>query len=162
MSPSTLLWYFAYGSNLDRETFLKRRSMAPIAHKLCRLDGYRLCFDLPIGPGERGVANVQPDVDRHVWGVAFQLNDESCARLDRSEGVDFGAYRRHTVTVTDAAGAALQAFTYRSEHSDPARKPSERYIGLILRGAREHALPQSYIRYLEDLPTAVDERLNVG
>ena len=41
------------------------------------------------------------------------------------------------------------------------RKPSARYLGLLLEGAREHALPQDYLRRLEGLELAVDERLTV-
>src|SRR5262249_34573040 len=55
------LWYFAYGSNLCRATFIERRRMSPLEIRRARLDGYRLTFDLPVGPGERGVANLVAD-----------------------------------------------------------------------------------------------------
>ena len=48
------LWYFGYGSNTERETFLGRRRMRPIEVLAGRLDDFELRFDLPIGKGERG------------------------------------------------------------------------------------------------------------
>ena len=59
-APDPTLWYFAYGSNLDPGTFLGRRRMRPLDTRVGRLDGFELRFDLPVGPGERGVANVAP------------------------------------------------------------------------------------------------------
>jgi hypothetical protein len=42
------------------------------------------------------------------------------------------------------------------------RKPSRRYLRLLLDGAREHGLPEEWIRHLEGLELAVDERLGSG
>ena len=44
-------WYFAYGSNMARGTFIERRGMQPLGVRRAYLDDHRLCFDLPIGPG---------------------------------------------------------------------------------------------------------------
>lgn len=153
-----VLWYFAYGSNLDPRTFLGRRRMRPLEARVARLDGWALCFDLPVGPGERGVANVRRRADAHVWGVAYHLEREQAAFLDRTEGVPQGAYRRQAVELRDAAGAAVAAFTYASESGRPDRKPSRRYLGLLLAGARHHRLPEDYVAWLRSLPLAVDER----
>jgi len=158
MTDDSPVWYFAYGSNLDRVTFIEQRRMNPLQQRVCRLAGYRITFDLPVGPGERGVANLQPADGESVWGVAFQLSQDDGRRLDQSEGVDFGADDRHAVRPVDRSGQAVEAFTYVSRHSAPGRKPSPRYIGLILRGARENQLPIEYVRELEALELAVDER----
>jgi cation transport regulator ChaC len=156
MDPT--LWYFAYGSNLERATFLGRRRMQPLASAIGVLHDYELCFDLPVGPGERGVANVAPRSGEHVWGALYQLAHADAARLDLSEGVDKGVYRRLQVEVVTPASLRVAAFTYRSELSRPERKPSRRYLGLLLAGAREHALPPEWIERLRAWPVAVDER----
>ncbi len=153
------LWYFAYGSNLCRATFVERRGMSPLESRRGRLDGYRLTFDLPVGPGERGVANLLADPTAATWGALYLLEPRACEHLDRTEGVHAGYYRRLDVRVTTDDGTRLPAFAYHSATTVAGRKPSPRYLGLLLDGAREHALPEDWIRHLEALELAVDERL---
>lgn len=151
-------WYFAYGSNMGRATFVERRGMQPLATRRARLDGYRLCFDLPIGPGERGVANLIRDDAATTWGVAYLLDDGACAFLDRTEGLDRGFYKRLAIEIVVDDGARLAAFAYQGDVRRPERKPSARYLGLLLAGAREQSLPHAYVAWLESFPLAVDER----
>jgi hypothetical protein len=152
------LWYFAYGSNLDRGTFLGRRRMEPLATAIGVLHDFELRFDLPVGPGERGVANVAPRSGAHVWGALYQLTHADAGRLDATEGVGRGVYRRLAVEVVTPAGERVAAYTYRSEFSRPERKPSRRYLGRLLTGARELGLPEVWIARLRAWPLAVDER----
>ena len=156
MDPT--LWYFAYGSNLDPGTFRGRRGMQPLATRIGVLHDFELRFDLPVGPGERGVANVAPRPGDQVWGALYQLAHVDAERLDRTEGVHQGVYRRLTIVVRTPDDEQIGAFTYRSEISRPERKPSRRYLDLLLAGARELGLPEEYIERLRSLPLAVDER----
>jgi len=153
------LWYFAYGSNLDPDTFLTRRGMRPVDVRIARLAGHRLVFDLPVGPGERACANLRVEPGALVHGVAYHLTADDADRLDRTEGVHVGYYRRLSVVLEVDGGVRGPAFTYDSPHGTAGRKPSERYLGLILRGARHHGLPVDWIGWLDSLERAVDERL---
>jgi cation transport regulator ChaC len=155
---SGTLWYFAYGSNLDPATFLGRRRMQPVDTRVARLDGFELRFDLPVGPGERGVANVCLLEGAHIWGAAYRLTLADALRLDQTEGVHHGAYARLDVRVSDVRGETLGAFTYQSSRGREGRKPSRRYLGLLLAGARHHGLPDEYMARLRALPLAIDER----
>ena len=155
---SDLLWYFAYGSNLDAETFLGRRGMRPLETRVAALADFELRFDLPVGPGERAVANVGPRPGEVVWGAAYQLPAADADRLDRTEGVHRGFYQRLPVELRAFEGDRLPAFTYASARGVAGRKPSRRYLGLILAGARRHGLPAEWIARLRALPLAVDER----
>ena len=152
-------WYFAYGSNMSPAIFLERRAMRPLATRRASLDGHRLCFNLPVGPGERGVANLELCGDARVWGVLYRLTPEQFDRLDRTEGVHRGFYRRTATEVIADDGERIGAFTYLSRLSTAGRKPSARYVGLLLEGARHHGLPDEYLRILEAFELAVDERL---
>jgi cation transport regulator ChaC len=157
------LWYFAYGSNLAPATFVERRGISPLERHVAWLDDLALCFDLPVGPGERGVANLASAPGTRTWGVAYRVTLDDAARLDHTEGVDRGYYDRLAVTAQRPAPAPpLAAFTYHSRHRVAGRKPSARYLGIILDGARHHALPGEWIAYLESLELAVDERLGAG
>jgi len=153
------LWYFAYGSNLCRAILVERRGLRPLESRRARLDGHRLAFDLPVGPGERGVANLVVDPAAATWGVCYLLDASACEHLDRTEGVHRGYYRRLQVSVVTDDGTSLAAFAYQGNVSVAGRKPSQRYLGLLLDGAREHGLPEEWIRHLEGLELAVDERL---
>ena len=157
-AAESTLWYFAYGSNLDAGTFLGRRRMRPLDTRVGVLEHFELRFDLSVGPGERGVANVAPREGDEVWGALYLLTHGEAERLDQTEGVQFGAYRRLDVEVREMSGARIGAFTYHSTRGVVGRKPSRRYLGLLLAGARQHGLPAKYIEWLRSLPLAVDER----
>jgi gliotoxin/aspirochlorine biosynthesis gamma-glutamylcyclotransferase len=155
-------WYFAYGSNMGRATFIERRGMRPLAMRRAYLDGHRLCFDLPVGPGERGVANLVVEDGARTWGAIYLLSDDACAFLDRTEGAHRGFYRRIPIEAVADDGERVAAFAYQGERRDPRRKPSARYLGLLVAGARELALPDEYVAWLEAFPLAVDERIADG
>ena len=150
-------WYFAYGSNMQSATLSGRRLIEPAARRIGRLPGYGLRFDIPIGDGERGVANLVVEETSHVWGVLFLLHPEQHVHLDRTEGVGMGLYRRVRVEV-EADGEVVVAETLVSELRDPTRRPSHRYRSLLIEGAREHGLPAEYLAVLESWPLAWDER----
>jgi len=152
------LWYFAYGSNLHDAIFRERRGICAREVRRGRLDGFRLRFNLPVGPGERGVANVEPAAGTWIFGALYLLTPSDCERLDRSEGVHVGAYRRIAVDVRLDDGGTCAAFTYCSDRTHDARKPSARYLGLVVEGARQRGLPPEYVRWLEGLELAFDER----
>jgi cation transport regulator ChaC len=155
--PDEPIWYFAYGSNMCRAIFLDRRNMRPLQTLWGWLPDYEMCFNIPVGPGERAVANVEPRPGGRTCGVLYALTQTDFDRLDRTEGVHVGLYRRIPVEV--AVGAqSVAAFTYHSSLTQAGRKPSPRYMGLLLDGARQHALPLEYIHYLESIELARDER----
>jgi cation transport regulator ChaC len=155
---TTAVWYFGYGSNMHRSIFEERRGMRPLATRWGWLEGWRLCFDLPVGPGERGVANLVSEAGARTCGVLYLLVPDELDRLDRSEGVHVGVYERMAVEIV-ATDEPVPAFTYRSRHSTPGRKPSARYLGLLVEGATQHGLPAEYVSLLESHEFAVDERL---
>jgi cation transport regulator ChaC len=156
--PDAGLWYFAYGSNLHDAIFRERRAMQAQATHPGWLDGFELRFNLPVGPGERAVANIEPLPGARVWGAVYLLTTADGERLDRSEGVHFGAYRRLDVEVRQADDTTRRAFTYCSSRTRPDRKPSARYLGLMVEGARQRGLPDEYVRWLERFELAHDER----
>ncbi len=152
------LWYFAYGSNMSGAVLRGRRGLEPLVCRPAMLPDHRLVFTLPVGPGERGCASVEPDIGTSTCGVLYLLSAPDCDHLDRTEGVP-RVYRRLAIEALAADGERVSAFTYQSLFRDERRKPSARYLGLLLDGCREHCLPSEWIAYLEALPLAFDERL---
>lgn len=143
---------------MSRAIFLERRHMHPLATRRGWLEHYHLRFNLPIGPGERGVANVEPEAGARTCGVLYLLAPEECDRLDATEGVRLGFYRRLPVEVVADGEGRVPAFTYTSSRTAEGRKPSPRYMRLLLEGAEQHGLPRDYVRFLESFELARDER----
>lgn len=143
---------------MNDDIFLKRRAMAPLQSVVARLDDYQLCFSIPVGSGERGVANIQRCLGKSVLGVTYLMPAIDFERLDRSEGVRWGLYRRVRLQVAAQQVGNLEAETYQSDIGVSGRKPSARYLGLMLRGAREHALPAEYIHLLQSFEIAAEDR----
>jgi len=83
---------------------------------------------------------------------------EQSKHLDRTEGVPRGAYRRIPVNAIVDGREQIAAFTYQSDRISLGRKPSARYMGLLIEGAVHHGLPPSYLRYLRNFELAADER----
>jgi len=158
MPDDAPLWYFAYGSNMSPATFVGRRALHPLATRWGWLDGFRLCFDLPVGPGERACANLAREPGARVAGILYQVTADDAERLDRSEGVPQGIYQRVAVDVAVDGAERIAAFTYESALRQPGRRPSARYLGLLLDGARAHGLPAAYVAWLERFDLAFDER----
>src|SRR5260370_10223162 len=102
MSDETkaLTWYLAYGSNMNRGIFERRRGIRPIQAQPALLENYRLRFNLAIGPGERGVANLQSQAGARTCGVLYLITVEQSEHLDRTEGGPSVAYRRIQVCAT--------------------------------------------------------------
>jgi gamma-glutamylcyclotransferase len=153
-----LVWYLGYGSNMNRGIFEDRRGMRPIHAQPALLENYRLCFNLAIGRGERGVANLESRAGARTWGVLYLITPGQSQHLDRTEGVPRGVYRRIQVSVIVDGGRQIDAFTYQSDRISRGRKPSPRYIGLLIDGAAQHALPPDYLDYLRTFDLAVEER----
>lgn len=131
---------------------LARRGLVALESHAARLHGYRLSFE---EPGFRWVepafASVSEAADGIVHGVLHRVSDEDLAQLDRFEGP---GYERVMAQVEARDIGMLEAFFYVPRRRVSGRRPSRRYVGLLLEGAREHELPAAWIARLEAEPTA--------
>jgi hypothetical protein len=144
--------YFAYGSNLKPA---RMRGRIPGARDLgpARLPGHALRLDKRSSDGS-GKANLAEDASGCVWGALYAIEAADWPVLDRFES----GYARVAVEVVTPGGERLPAQTYVAERltSDPV--PFDWYKRLIVEGAREHGLPESWIAWLERLPERPDPR----
>jgi gamma-glutamylcyclotransferase (GGCT)/AIG2-like uncharacterized protein YtfP len=150
--------YFAYGSNLDIEQMQRR---CPSSRFVCRarLVRHRVTFPLPCESWGGGVAGIDPDPNRDVHGVVYVMTQADLGPLDRYENVAGGDYERREVEVVAESGESMRVWTYFCLPApDRCPPPSRRYLEAILRGARYHGLPESYIADLAATPTADDGR----
>ena len=139
------MWYFAYGSNLNTAQMTARTGWPGTERPMrARLPGYRLAFDA--GGGGRAFANVVRPGDG-VLGVLYRLDARALAALD---GFEEG-YERVRVEVAGEDGTRLDAAAYvaRPGRTTTADRPTPEYLGRVVSGAREHGLPEEYIRSVE-------------
>jgi len=148
MTRSGIIGCFAYGSNLDTQQVRRRLGRVPLARVAC-LKGWRLAFNKG---GDPVYANIVPAPGEEVWGVLYECTAEELARMDRFEGVPSGHYRRVPVMVT-AGGDEIRAEAYVAceDRVVAEQSPPKAYAARILNGAREHGLPDEYVRKLRHL-----------
>ncbi len=145
-------WYFAYGSNLSNHRMTRRTGPIRKAH-VARLNDYRLAFNNTDKAGAELYANIVPSAGDIAWGVAYWCSPQAMAALDEYEGVADGCYRREWVEVETSDGERLQAEVYigGEKFTVAEGRPSDWYLDIILLGAKEHGLPEEYIRGIEML-----------
>jgi gamma-glutamylcyclotransferase len=136
-------FYFAYGSNMLTER-LRNRVGAVKVYGQARLDGWRIALSKRARDGS-GKANIEPSSAHSVWGALYKLTALQLMKLDRKEK----GYTRRTFEVLPQAGPKVSADTYIAETSTAGLRPTDKYRGLILNGAREHGLPSDYLAQLE-------------
>ena len=142
--------YFAYGSNLLVTRMCGR---VPSARPLgvASLRGYRLTVDKR-GRDGSGKANLRAEDGATVWGALYELNPTHWKFLDACEP----GYTRLTVQAELWCAAPAEAQTYRSPLLTDEPVPFASYKQLLVDGAREHGLPDEWIRFLLTLPEKPD------
>lgn len=149
-----MVFYFAFGSNMARDVFLRRRTMRCDAEgERAELRDHRLAFTEPglVGGIEPAFANIEPAPGRSVHGVLWKIPDEEFKRLLTTESPN---YEPVEVEVQAHESGTVKAMALRSRKLQPDTPPSRRYLGLLLAGAREHGLPAEYIAELAARRTA--------
>lgn len=140
--------YFAYGSNLWIEQMVARTG--PLRDgadrpRIARLADHRLAFNMHWDDGQVFANLAQPG--NGVYGVVYTCSPKSLTRLEAFEA----GYERGNVRVILEDGVPLNAFAYFAKAAyvgDDAR-PAVAYLQKILSGARQHGLPDAYIREIE-------------
>ena len=165
------MFYFSYGSNLDPDQMRERCPAFRVAG-LAALHDYQLVFPLYSYRWDGGVASVQLHHGDTVWGVVYELTDEDLAALDgfegyRGSGNQHNLYERQVVMVDltrpddGSVPRRVRAVTYFPRRSNPS-PPTRRYLDTILRGARQHRLPEEYVEKLAAIPAAPEAQGGQG
>lgn len=146
-----LVAYFAFGANTCRHVLVGRRRIEPRTSEAAVLRDHALRFvrrGIPLL--EPAFASVEREPGAEVHGVLHRLTPSAMEHLDRIEG---RGYDRIAVQVETRDGARVEATAYRAREPVPGLKPSRRYVELLIRGAREHELPERWIEELARVET---------
>lgn len=154
------MYYFGYGSNMLTPRLQARvPSATPVSTAV--LDGHVLRFHKRSRDGS-GKCNVVPvsDADAGVHGVLFDISRSGLQDLDAFEQRGQG-YERKQLTL-DGPSSSVNAFVYvaQSAYVDDALPPYDWYRALVVAGARQHALPSSYVAELASVQSRPDPNQN--
>ncbi len=160
--------YFAYGANMHTSHFKK---CVPDAEMLgvVKIKGYQIKFNKIGNLDGSGKCNIIPCKNpmEEVYGVLYQVSSRSRYLLDKAERLGYGNhdmtlkayfYDRLQINQKPKQEEGVYAFTYIA-HQERIRgdlMPFTWYKDLVLAGAIEHQLPQSYIDRLESY-VAIDD-----
>lgn len=117
--------------------------------------GFDIAFD-KAGQDGSGKATLVAAAGQAVPGALFHLDDADLTILDRIEGLGRG-YDRHAIRLRQA-GQPAEALTYIAPpgHRDAGLLPFDWYLGLVLAGAHERALPPGWILRLRAVAAIPD------
>jgi len=149
--------YFAYGSNMLLERLQKRCKTAcflgvAVAH------GYTLDFSKKSKDDGSGKATIaKTGNDTALYGALFEIDLNECPSLDWAEGSDYDRKDEFVVRRVDN-DKELTVTTYIAKHDamEKTLTPYHWYKELILAGARQTKLPDSFIANLEKIRSAHD------
>lgn len=149
------IFYFAYGSNMSTLR-IKRRIGSATVLSTGHLSEHALRFHKRSVDGS-AKCNIEHTklLDDKVYGVIFEIHKSEKAILDRYEGLGNG-YEEKRVSTYLPDGRIIAATTYYATHIDASLQPYHWYKEHVLRGAREHALPDEHIAAIESIGSIAD------
>jgi gamma-glutamylcyclotransferase len=149
---------FSYGSNM-LSTRIQERAPSARAMGMGQLVGFELCWNKRSDDRSGKCSVTETGHPKHVvWGVVHEMSAEDKSNLDGAEGLGQG-YGERLVKVSTHAGH-LRAMIYYATSIRPRLRPYDWYRDLVVAGAREHGLPEEYVRVLASVPTMTDDNVD--
>jgi cation transport regulator ChaC len=146
-----IVYYFAYGSNMNPERMKERGAYFTRRHKHS-LRGYSLKFNkTSVKKPEIGCANIVPDDRGIVEGVVYRITVQGLYNLDKFEGYPVH-YDRITLVI-DIAGSQETVKTYIAMpgKTKEGLRPAKSYMEHLLKA--KYYLSEEYYEFLENLKT---------
>jgi len=96
--------------------------------------------------GKDGTAkgNMLAEGEERIWGVLYEVDEGQLRALDGFEG----GYQRRTVEVVARSGDLITSWGYVGFELDDSLEPTREYLAHYVAGAREHELPEPYLRQI--------------
>ena len=116
-----------------------------------RLAFHKLSKD---GSGKCDIETTNSDTDK-TYGVLFEITCNEKQKLDRAEGLGHG-YKEERLLVKHHSGKEISAIAYVATNIERAIQPYHWYKALVVSGASENELPQSYVEWLRTFLSQAD------
>ena len=137
--------YFSFGSNMNPDLMKDR---CPSAEKVgvALLADHEIVFNRKGSYRPGGVASVQQNKSKRVYGIIWKINPLDFEKLDKAE--DPEAYIRFEEDILTLDGKTLRCHVYKAI---PQGKfdPDKEYLKLMITSGQQQNLPEEYITYLK-------------
>ena len=129
------MYYFAYGSNLNRKQMNER---CPDSKPMfvASLRNYKLVFVGWLRQWRGGVASIKSFRGEKVLGAVYELSERDLRQLDKYEGYPDN-YTRINVTVIDEFDNQIEAVTYIKIRQLEETQPSREYLSAMQQGYKD-------------------------
>lgn len=146
------LYYFAFGSNMDKKRMEYRTHESSERQKGIMKD-WKLVFN-KIKDEERGsgYANIEPEIGSVVEGIIYKVSEDAIKKLDRREGVP-DDYLQETKSVENDNQESINCIVYIANRSkiNNSLKPEQWYLNHLLEG--KEFLTENYYSVLKNIET---------
>jgi len=147
-------YYFAFGSNMDKERMIKR-SVEFIETEMQKgiLNDWKLVFNKIRDDKEgAGYANIEPEIGSIVEGIIYKTNQDGIKKLDRREGVP-DHYIQKIIPVKNNDKKLIDCVIYIANQSktNDSLKPEKWYLNHLLAG--KEFLSKDYFKNLKNTET---------
>ena len=92
-----------------------------------------------------------------VYGVLFSIDKSEESSLDKAEGYPKYGYDKKTIDVITIKGEKYRAVMYFAYDIDSKKKPYHWYKEQVVQGAKEHGLPEDYIKKIKAVESIPDQ-----
>jgi gamma-glutamylcyclotransferase (GGCT)/AIG2-like uncharacterized protein YtfP len=144
--------YLTYGSFMDINNLKKYAPSARFVYK-AMIPNWEVQFNYYSRNYGGGVTGIEPALNKLVRGAVYEIPPEEMEQLDIIEGVPQGTYYRHPIMVVSEEGKPMIAHVYRTTNPRGPFKPTKKYLGYMIDGAKQLGFPREYIAELEAVET---------
>ena len=129
------MYYFAYGSNLNKKQVLERCPESKPKF-IATLPNYKLIFVGWSRQWRGGVASIKAFKGEKVLGAIYELTDRDLRRLDKYEGCP-GNYNRLNIIAFNENNEPIEAVTYIKAGQSEETQPSPAYLSIMRQGCKD-------------------------
>lgn len=129
------MYYFAYGTNLNKKQMAERCPGSKPKFGAV-LPNYKLIFTGWSRQWKGGTASIKPFKGEKVVGAVYEILDSDLRKLDRFQDYPT-TYNRLNVTVWTDDSDPVKAVTYIKNEQSPETKPSPELLTAIRQGYRD-------------------------
>lgn len=145
MNEEGTIYYFAYGANMNFNTFLDRCVGAKFVDA-GTLEDHRIIIT------SRGVATVLPELGERVYGIIWKISEEHEQILDMYEGIKGGFYtkQQRSISYECEDNRQIDCLVYVATDDVPG-KPRAGYLEDIIKYSETYRFPKRYMEHLLSL-----------
>jgi gamma-glutamylcyclotransferase len=129
------MYYFAYGSNLNRKQMAERcPGSKPLFPAI--LHNFKLIFTGWSRKWNGGIASVKSAKGEKVLGGVYEISEANLRQLDKYEGYP-ADYNHLKITIWTDDGDPVEVITYIKKEQSQENKPSAEYLKTITQGYKD-------------------------